>query len=300
MHEFRLTPSAPFGFETTATFMSPGTGELVDVFDGKRFTRLVDVKGRMRLVLVSSLGTEQRPDLIVTLMNGTERDKPGVVALLSRMMGMSFDPAPFYELCRRDQSLYGLSSDYYGLRPTQRMHPFEAITLAVASHPGRHYFRASISNVAEAISYRVAYAGDTFFAFPTARVIAKVKPEEMVQPDFNLEQARQLNVIAQAVMNGELDIIGLAQAPLETLVDRLAMYDGIGLLGAQLTAIIGYGRLDCFPSADPLLLEWLGRSYGSGTPMESFEAEQWAEGWSNYRGLVAFHIYAELMAKGRL
>jgi len=300
MHEFRLTPAAPFGFETTAMFMSPGAGELVDVFDGKRFTRLVDVNGRMRLVLVSSLGTEQRPELIVTLMNGTERDEPGVVALLSRMMGMDFDPGPFYKLCRKDQGLYGLSSDYYGLRPTQRMHPFESITLAVASCPGLHFFRASVSKVAEAVSYRVAYAGDTFFAFPTPRVVVKVTPEAMVQPDFSLEQARQLHAIAQAAMSGQLDIIGLARAPLETLVDRLAMHDGIGLLGAQLTAMIGYGRLNCFPSADPLVLEWLGHNYGSGTPLESFEAEQWAGGWGNYRGLVAFHIYAELMAKGRL
>ncbi len=300
MHEFRLTPPAPFGFETTAAFMSPGADELVDVFDGKRFTRLVDVSGRMRLVLVSSLGTEQRPELIVTLMNGTERDEPGVVSLLSRMMGMGFDLGPFYARCRQDQGLYGLSSDYYGLRPTQRMHPFESLTLAVASLPGMHFFRASVSKVAEAVSYRVAYAGDTFYAFPTPRVVAKAAPETMVQPNFSLQQARQLHSIAQSAMSGQLDIIGLARAPLETLVDRLAMHDGVGLLGAQLTALIGYGRLDCFPSADPLLLEWLGRNYGSGPPLESFEADQWAEGWGNYRGLVAFHIYSELMAKGRL
>ena len=130
MHEFRLDPPAPFNFEATAAFLSPGADEIVDVFDGKRLTRLVDVNGRMRLVLVSSLGRNQRPELIVTLMNGTERDEPGVVSLLARMLGMGYELQPFYRMCRQDQGLYGLSSDYYGLKPPQRMHPFEAIALA--------------------------------------------------------------------------------------------------------------------------------------------------------------------------
>ncbi len=300
MHEFRLDPPAPFNFEATAAFLSPGADEIVDVFDGKRLTRLVDVNGRMRLVLVSSLGTNQRPELIVTLMNGTERDEPGVVSLLARMLGMGYELQPFYRMCRQDQGLYGLSSDYYGLKPPQRMHPFEAIALAIASRPAMSFFRASLSPLAAAVSYKVAYAGDTFFAFPNPRVLAKSSPEDLVCGGITAEQAAQLHRAATATISGELDLPGLARAPLDVMIDRLAVYDGIGLLGAQLTAILGYGRLDCFPSADPLLLEWIGRNYGRSGPVERFEAEQWAEQWGSYRGLVAFHIYAELRDQGRL
>lgn len=300
MHEFRLDPPGPFNFEVTAAFLSPGADEIVDVFDGKRLTRLVDVNGRMRLILVSSLGTNQRPELIVTLMNGTERDEPGVVSLLARMLGMGYELQPFYRMCRQDQGLYGLSSDYYGLKPPQRMHPFEAIALAVASRPAVSLFRASLSPLAEAVSYKVAYAGDTFFAFPNPRVLAKSSPGDLVHGTIDSEQAAQLHRVATATMSGELDLAGLARAPLDVMIDRLAAYDGVGLLGAQLTAILGYGRLDCFPSADPLLLEWIGKNYGRSGPVERFEAEQWAQQWGSYRGLVAFHIYAELRDQGRL
>lgn len=300
MHEFRLTPPAPFSFETTAAFLSPGPDEVVDVFDGKRFTRLLDISGRMRLALVSSLGTVQRPELIVTLMNGTERDEPGVVGLLGRMLGMAYDPRPFYQVCRQEEGLYGMSSDYYGLKPPQRMHPFEALALAVASKPGLHFFRTSLSATAVACSYKVAYAGDTFFAFPTPRVLAKSQPETIAQGTVTREQGRRLHALATAVLSGQLDLLALARAPLEVMIDRLAVHDGVGLLGAQLTALLGYGRLDAFPSADPLLLEWIGRVAGSGAPVERFEAEQWAAPWGPYRGPVAFHIYAELMRQGRL
>ncbi len=300
MHEFRLTPPAPFNFEATAAFLSPGADELVDVFDGKRFTRLLDVSGRMRLVLVSSLGTQQRPELIVTLMNGTERDEPGVVGLLGRMLGMGYDLRGFYAMCRQDQGLYGLSSDYFGLKPPQRMHPFEAIALAVGSRPGVHFFRTSFSQLAEAVSYRVAYAGDVFYAFPTPRVLARNAPQRLVHGSVTPEQAARLHRVAKAVMTGELDLLGLARAPSDTIVERLAGYDGVGLLGAQLTALIGYGRLEVFPSADPLLQAWIGANYGNDSLAERFEVEQWAERWGAQRGLVAFYIYAELMRTGYL
>jgi len=300
MHEFRLTPPAPFNFEATAAFMSPGASEVVDVFDGKRLTRLLDINGRMRLVLVSSLGTSQRPDLIVTLMNGTERDEPGVVTMLSRMLGMGYDLHPFFKVCRGDQGLYGLSSDYYGLKPVQRMHPFEAITLAVTSTPGTHFFRTSLSRLAQEVSYKVAYAGDTFFAFPNPRTLSKAEPADLVHGGLDPIRAHQLHTVGRATMGGELDLLGLARAPLEAVIDRLAAFDGIGLVGAQLTALIGYGRLNCFPSADPLVREWIGKNYGRAGAVEPFEAEQWAAQWGDVRGLVAFHIYAELMSSGRL
>lgn len=300
MHEFRLTPPAPFSFEATAAFLSPGADEVVDVYDGKRFTRLLDVNGRMRLALVSSLGTSQRPELIVTLMNGTERDEPGVVSLLGRMLGLQYDLRSFFTMCRNDQALYGLSSDYYGLKPAQRMHPFEALVLAIASKPALHFFRVSVSALSEAISYKVAYAGDTFYAFPSPRVLLKQPAEEMAQGSVTVEQARRLQGISRAVMDGSLDMVALARAPLDVLVERLAQQDGIGLLGAQLTALIGYGRMDCFPTADPLLREWLGTNYGDGSPVEPFQAEKMAASWGPHRGLVAFMAYADLFRQGRL
>ena len=229
MHEFRVTPPAPFRFEATAAFLSPGEAELVDVFDGKRFTRLLDIGGRMRLALVSSLGTAQRPELIVTLMNGTERDEPGVVNLLARMLGMGLDLAPFYKLCRQDQGLYGLSSDYYGLKPPQRMHPFEALALSAASIPGLHFFRTSLSATSEAVSYKVAYAGDTFFAFPNPRILTKCQPEELIHGRVGEPQARRLHAIARAVMSGEIDMLALSRSPPAptTVITRQKLPSGV-------------------------------------------------------------------------
>jgi DNA-3-methyladenine glycosylase II len=300
MHEFRLTPPAPYDFGKTAAFLSSGPDDVVDVFDGKRYTRLLEVHGRMRLALISSLGTQQRPDLIVTLMNGTERDEHGVMTVLTRVLGLSFEPQAFFKLCRQDQILYGLSSDHFGLRPAQRLHPFEALVTAIAAyHRGTHVLRTGLSDLATAFSYRVAYAGDTFFAFPSARVLAKQKPEDFVGVGEGTALAADLHTLAVGVTTGRIDLVGVARAPLDVMLEQLETLPGIDRHGAEFAAMMGYGRLDCFPCADPLIRAWIARNYFDAESIDELQATKWAERWGRCSSLVALHIYAELAKKGR-
>lgn len=301
MHEFRVRPPAPFSFERTAAFLSPGADDLVDVFDGKRYTRLLDLNGRMRLALVSTLGAEQRPELIVTLMNGTERDEPLVGSMLSHLLAFDYDLDSFYETCRQDQLLYGLSRDHYGLKPVRRPHPFETLVLAIASRrPGSHFFRASVSELAVRYSYKVAYAGDTFYAFPSPKVLAKQGADELVCESLDSRQARQLYTLCAAAADGDFDMESLSRLPLPDLLSALLEVPGVDSLGAQLTALIGYGRLRCFPLADPLVRSWIARNYHDTDTVDEDTAAEWADQWGSVRGLVGLHIYADLREQGTI
>ncbi|MFQ5744996.1 MAG: hypothetical protein ACE5HV_15625 [Acidobacteriota bacterium] len=301
MHEYRINPAPPFSFERTAALLSPGPDDVIDVFGGKRYTRLLELDGRMRLALVSNLGMEQRPELIITLMNGTEQDERPISRVLSRMLGMDFDLAPFYEVCRGDQQLYGLCRDHFGLRPLQRLRPFEALALAIASRRGdAHFFRASLSSLAASFSYSVAYAGHSFRAFPSAAILGDLKPRDLARSPLNVEQAEQLHELATAVLNGGLDLKGLGRRPLDTLLGVLRECAGVGSLGAQLTALTGYGRLDCFPTADPVLRRWIGRNVHNTDEVAEETAAEWAGQWGKLGGLVAIYIYAELRKQAEI
>jgi len=301
MHEYRLTPSAPFSFELTASLLSPGPADHIDVFDGKRYTRLLELDSRMRLALVSSLGSEQRPELIVTLMNGSEQDERPIGRVLKRMMGMDFDLTDFYELCRKDPQLYGLSRDHYGLKPPQRLRPFEALALATASRgQGTHFLRATLSPLAEAFSYNVAYAGHTFCAFPSAETVAERKVKDLVRGAVDAQQAECLHRVATTVVSGDLDLKEFERRPLDELVATLEALPGIETLGAQLTALYGYGRLDCFPLADPVLQQWIARHVHESDKVDHIAVAAWVEQWGEVRGLVASYIYAALQNEGEL
>lgn len=299
MHEFRVTPPAPFSFEKTASFLSSGAEDMVDVFDGKRYTRLLDLDGRLRLALVSNLGAEQRPELIVTLMNGTERDEPGISSALAHLLGFDHDLDPFHELCKRDQILYGLSRDHYGLKPVRRTHPYEALVLAIASqHASTHFFQASVSPIAEEHAYKVAYAGDLFYAFPAPGLLASTPPEALAVDTISIQQARFLHELGGDLDEGRIELEAWSRLSLPDLLDQLVSIRGIGPVGAQLAALVGYGRLDCFPSYDPVVRSWVARNYFDADEIEEREAAGWAEQWGDLQGLVAFYIYVDLRDKG--
>jgi len=301
MHEYRLTPKPPFSFELTASLLSPGPADHIDVFDGKRYTRLLELDSRMRLALVSSLGSEQRPELIITLMNGSENDERPIGRVLARMLGMDFDLAPFYEVCRGDQQLYGLSRDHYGLKPVQRLRPFEALALMIASRGQRtHYLRATLSSIAESYSYNVAYAGHTFCSFPNPETIVERKVKDLIRPPVDDTQARRLHDLASLTVRGELDLKGMRRRPSDELLGAFASLEGVGELGAQLTVLFGYGRLDCFPTADPALCDWVARNVHDSDETDVDAVAEWAEQWGDWRGLVALYIYAELLKNGEL
>jgi len=301
MHEYRITPSAPFSFELSSSLLSPGPTDHIDVFDGKRYTRLLELDNRMRLALVSSLGSEQRPELIITLMNGSEQDERPISRVLNRMLGMNFDLGPFYEMCRLDPQLYGLSRDHYGLKPVQRLRPFEALALAIAGQgQGRHFLRASLSAVAEAYSYSVAYAGHTFCSFPSASMLAERKVTELVREPVDKAQAERLHSLAVLITRGELDLKALGRRPTDELLVTLEPFPGVGELGAQLAVLFGYGRLECFPVADVRLQAWVGHHVHETAKPDPQAVAAWAEQWGDVRGLVALYIYAELLKNGEL
>lgn len=301
MHEYRLTPTPPFSFELTASLLSPGPADHIDVFDGKRYTRLLELDNRMRLALVSSLGSEQRPELIITLMNGSEQDERPISRVLGRMLGMDFDLGPFYELCRADKHLYGLSRDQYGLKPIQRLRPFESLALAIAGKgQNKHPLRATLSSVAEAHSYSVAYAGHTFCSFPSPGTVVERKVKDLAREPVDSTQARQLRGLAVLVTRGDLDLKALRRRPTGELLATFESIDGVDAVGAQLTILWGYGRLESFPVDDTVLQRWISRNVFESEKVDLPAVQAWAEQWGDLRGLVALYIYAELIKNGEL
>ena len=301
MHEYRLTPTPPFSFELTASLLSPGPTDHIDVFDGKRYTRLLELDSRMRLALVSSLGSEQRPELIITLMNGSEHDERPIGRVLSRMLGMDYDLGPFYEVCRGDQQLYGLSRDHFGLKPIQRLRPFETLALVIASKgQKKHMLRATLSPIAEAYSYSVAYAGHTFCSFPSPDTVVERKIKDLTKDPVDAAQAEQLHSLAALVTRGDLDLKALRRRPTDELFATFEPLSGVGALGAQLTILCGYGRLECFPTADTSLQRWVARNVHETDKIDLPAIEAWAAQWGGLRGLVALYIYAELIKNGEL
>jgi 3-methyladenine DNA glycosylase/8-oxoguanine DNA glycosylase len=204
-------------------------------------------------------------------------------------------------MCRSDPHLYGLSRDHYGLKPVQRLRPFEAAALAIASKGQRnHYLRATLSSIAEEHSYNVAYAGHTFCAFPSPETLIERKAKDLSREPVDAKQAEQLRALALLVEGGEIDFKGLQRRPTDELLGTLASIDGVGKLGAQLTTLFGFGRLECFPLDDPALQKWISKNVHESDKVDKPAVAAWTEKWGDQRGLVAMYIYSELLKNNEL
>ncbi|MFQ5949009.1 MAG: hypothetical protein ACE5KX_09140, partial [Acidimicrobiia bacterium] len=127
-----------------------------------------------------------------------------------------------------------------------------------------------------------------------------LRPEDLAVGTLTNQQAEFLHGLATAVVEGVVDLKGLRGKPLETLLANLCECRGIGPLGAQLTALTGYGRLACFPTADPALRRWIGRNVHATDEVDGAAAEEWSSQWGDLRGLVALYIYADLLKRGEI
>jgi DNA-3-methyladenine glycosylase II len=175
------------------------------------------------------------------------------------------------------------------------------LALAIAANgQGTHFLRATLSPIAEAFSYSVAYAGHTFCSFPSADTIMERKVEDLARGPVDEGQATHLHGLAGLVNQGDLDLKGLGRRPTEELVATLSAIAGVGPLGAQLATLCGYGRLECFPIADPALRRWVSRNVHESDKVDVAAVAAWAEKWGELRGLVALYIYAELLKSAEL
>jgi 3-methyladenine DNA glycosylase/8-oxoguanine DNA glycosylase len=175
------------------------------------------------------------------------------------------------------------------------------LALAIASKgQGTHFLRSTLSSIAEAYSYSVAYAGHTFCSFPNAETIIERKVKDLAREPVDQTQAEQLHGLASLVTRGELDLKALGRRPTDELLATFGAIAGVDEAGAQLTLLCGYGRLECFPVGDPVLRDWISSNVLGGGKADAAAVAAWAGQWGDLKGLVALYIYAELIKNDEL
>lgn len=98
---------------------------------------------------------------------------------------------------------------------------------------------------------------------------------------------RYLRILAEAVLNEELDFKKLDRGDNATIYDSLVAITGIGPWTAQCYLLFVLCRADMFPSGDLALQEATKLLYGLKTRPDAAELAEFAERWAPYRGAAA-------------
>ena len=298
-----LTPVPPYDFNLTAlSAVYFRDRYATNRFDGAVFRRLLDLKGKLCLTSVCSLGTLDSPQLEIKI-TGASLDDAIVAAAKHRiawLLDTDTDLSPFYVMASQDPILAPLVCELRGLHLPHTASVFEALVLAILGQQiSSHVARLLRTQLTETFGAPVKIEGVTYHAFPRPEALVAAGVERLRAIKFSTRKSEYIVDISAAVASGKLEPEGLHHQPDEEVIRILTSIRGVGLWTANWLLISALGRSDGFPNSDLALLRTLGILVKEGKPFQPEEALQFSSRWSPFRSYVTAYLFAAVRS-GRL
>lgn len=293
-----LSPTSPYDFRLSMEHMASfGTGARVNVFEDGRYSRLLEVGGKLILAQVESVGTVEAPRLNVTLHGDeiTDQDLECVRDTLGWVLGGDTPLQEFYAAAERDPVLAPLVEKLYGLKISQTPTVFEAFVQSIFSQQiATNVARIIGSLLLENYGSTMSYEGQSYYAFPTPEALLPQGIPGLRAIKLSNRKAEYILDVAAAVVDGSLDLEGLRCLPDEEATKRLLALRGVGPWTAHWLLLRALGRMDAFPAGDLALRRVVAGLYFKGREITVAELEEFSEGWAPWRSLYTTYLFAAL------
>jgi len=291
---FTIRPRGAFSLEEAALF---GFGQRhEDAFDGTmRLAFVVDGPdggdAPVGVALTQPAGATVHGTITGTV--GTYAPD-AVVAQVARVLSLDHDATGFDALGEVDPVIGRLLAAAPGLRPPLFYSPYEAALWAVLSaRRGRATGEVWRRRLSEGAGASFDVAGTTMLAVPTPARLLELGPDGCRRiGGFEAGRAERIVGVAEAAVDGRLDVAPLASLPLDDARRRLRTIKGIGPFYADLVLIRAVGLTDVLPHDEPRVLALAGELYGLGRPATQGEYETLAERWAPWRTWASVLIRA--------
>ncbi len=293
-----MKPSLPYSLCLTAARFARFP-DVVDLFDGTSYRRLLLVQGTPLLVEVRQEGSPRRALLHIRLSGAFARCREARDALhnvLNRSLGAFADIRPFYKALESDPLLAGCQRRFEGLRLAGWPDAWEAlVTTVLCQQVNLHFAYTLRTRIVSDYGTGVPIAGATYHSFPSPCQLAGASLADLRRLQLSQSKSETLLRLAAAFTDG-----GLSQAELERLsdeaaIERLVQIKGIGTWTAETVLLRGLGRLDAFPAGDLGVVKYLAQGLLNRVERASEkEMRAYAERWRPFRGLALVYAYAEL------
>jgi DNA-3-methyladenine glycosylase II len=299
-----LHPRAPFRLDLTVWALRRRALNEVDAWDGSTYRRVLLLDDLPVDVAVTQQAAADAPELRVTLNSTANRSNVQAEAhvALARMLSLGVDIDPFYSLAATDPVLAPLAARFRGLRPPRFASVFECLVNAVAMQQLSLEAGLTLLNrLSRSYGASSSAAENHARAFPEPAELAHVQPEAIRALGFSLRKANTIVAIADAALEGQLDLESLAAREDGQVVETLTQIPGIGRWSAEYTLLRGLGRLHVFPGDDVGARKNLARWLGLAEPLDYAGVQHAVADWRPYAGLIYFHLLLDrLAARGDL
>lgn len=286
--QLRLRYRPPYDWDCMLAFLQARAVPGVEMVQGDRYFRTVEVDGVLGSIAVSHLIQQQSLGVKIRFPN--VRLLPAIVARVRCLFDLGADIETIDRHLSADPVLAPLVARRPGLRAPGGWDGFE---IAVRAVLGQQISVAAARGLAgqlvalhgRSVPKPLRMHPDLSQVFPTAKRLASASSIGLRIPKARL---RTLKAVAEA---GVADPkLFRALGNIEQTVARLQAIDGIGEWTAQYIALRAIRDMDAFPSTDIGLLRGVASIDGKAASAASLLSR--AESWRPWRAYAAQHLWA--------
>jgi DNA-3-methyladenine glycosylase II len=247
VHEAVVPVRPPYRLDLTAVVLRRLSTNVVDVFDGTAYRRLLGDPQAPALLTVEQVA----PDAVSARVEGPGADEFDVAAVVRRSLGADVDLSAFYAGAAKVPWLERIARGARGVKPPRYPSLWETVCNAVVyQQVSIHAAGAILRRVIERYAVPAEANGVRLFPFPAPRTLLDADPAEMRGLGLSVNKINALKAVGAAIESGELDEAALEPLSTPELIAALVAHKGIGPWTGAVVALRGFGRLDVFPMND--------------------------------------------------
>ncbi len=291
---FDLTKTLRFALSPPQLLNGRKFDPLLDHFEEGEYRRVAEVGGAPVLYGVSGVADCGVPHLQVRVLSGAADDQTlrKVAMLAETQFSAGLDVGPFYALAHKDFVMSKLAVHFCGMRVPQSTSIFETLISAILEQQVNLTFAYKVKKaLVETFGSFVEHERRRYDCFPEPAALAITTPRVLRRLQVSGPKARYIIGLAQAVLDGSLDLEGLRRLDPAEADAKLRSYKGVGPWTAQYVGMRALGHLDSLPAVDVGLQKAIQRFYGLRKQPAPARVEKIARAWAGWRSYATFYLW---------
>ena len=295
--QFTIPVKPPFRLDLTTWALRRRHKNIIDRWDGKRYSRVFTTEDTVSLVIVEQTNAEEL-NVIIESSNIKKNTECDIKNLLQKMLGTKVDLKKFYKMSQKDEHLKLLIKTFRGVRPPRFPSIFEALLNSISCQQITLDLGILLLNrLSENYGKKFESNEEIFYAFPEPEDLQNVEAEELRKLGYSFNKAHAIIELSKQIVDKKLILPNLENSTNKEIVKYLVRIRGIGRWSAEYALLRGFGRIDIFPGDDVGAQKNLMQLMQLSKRPDYDQIHKLTEVWNPYAGLVYFHLLLEKLQK---
>jgi len=289
---FELLSTPPYNFDLQWKFYSSFKEPQPEIYKEGIWRRAFKIGDKLVPVRVASVGTVEKPKLKVDIFSKIDaKERTYLLEKIADIFRLRDDLRALYDYMDKDEILYRVKNELYGLRPPGIGESiFEgAIRVIIQQQISLRIAYVMTGELVKRFGEKIEINGEPYYDFPSPQVLANANENELRKCKLSRQKSRYIKELALKVADGyELEKIGKMNN--EEAIEELMNFKGIGMWTAELILITTLGRMDLCVPDDLGARKAVSHFYFDGKLQSGDTTRKFTERWSEFKGWVIYYL----------